>query len=223
LGAIQLLLEAGADPNIAMYEGQSPLTKLTAVDVWTDEDQAIEAAQEFLNHGADVNHQTAKGRTALHFAIEANRLKLARFLLEQGAKPNVQDQTGATPLRLAACTGSQKAIQLLLEAGADPSLATYRGQTVLTKLTSVDVWTDEDQAIEAAQEFLNHGADVNHQTITGYTALYFAIDANRLKLARLFLEKGARPNMRGKNKKTPLDIAMEKNLSEAVALLLEFQ
>jgi ankyrin repeat protein len=222
LEAMQFLLETGADPNIATYEGQTPLTKLTRVEVWKDEDQAVEAAKELLNHEADVNHQTVTGTTALHFAIDGNRLKLARCLLESGARPNIQDKRGATPLRLAACQGSLEAMQFLLEAGADPNIAMYEGQTPLTKVTDIDVWDDEDLAIEAATDLLKHGADLNHQTNEGDTALHVAIEANRLKLAQFILERGARVNLQNCMGETPLNVAVAEGHLEAIQLLLKW-
>jgi ankyrin repeat protein len=83
---VRILLDAGADPNIADNKGMTPLIA-NARD--------LEIAQMLVAHGANVNAQANDGFTPL---LNAETAALTRFLLEHGADPFAKTNDGKTAL-----------------------------------------------------------------------------------------------------------------------------
>ena len=54
----------------------------------------LEAVRRDLDSGASVDLEDERGRTALWWASEEDRIELAELLLDRGAKADVQDQQG---------------------------------------------------------------------------------------------------------------------------------
>ncbi|WP_347311201.1 ankyrin repeat domain-containing protein [Defluviimonas sp. SAOS-178_SWC] len=81
-GIVAALLAAGADPNLPGGEfGLMPLHQAA-------ERGAIESARLLLEHGADVNAETARlGWPAIHFAGSKDRAEMVAFLRDMGAAP----------------------------------------------------------------------------------------------------------------------------------------
>ncbi|QEG23189.1 ankyrin repeat domain-containing protein [Mariniblastus fucicola] len=84
-----------------------------------------ETVRQMLQHGADVNFQDSKGKTALHRAAKAGFVETTSILLENGASVYVRDRDQETPLFDAARSTIKKTVQqlavidMLLQAGAD--------------------------------------------------------------------------------------------------------
>jgi ankyrin repeat protein len=83
---VRLLVNAGADPNIADNKGMTPLIA-NARD--------LEIAQMLVAHGANVNARANDGFTPL---LNAETAALTRFLLEHGADPFAKTNDGKTAL-----------------------------------------------------------------------------------------------------------------------------
>ena len=136
---VQMLLEAGADPNETYEYGDNPfLVAVSAqapavVDLLLPltEDLArmnmhqvcalhfaagyddVGLVQDLLQRGVDVNCKTLYGRTALMNAAERNSLKAARVLLAHGADGKAQSEYGDTALSLAERREHAEMIELL--------------------------------------------------------------------------------------------------------------
>jgi len=103
--AMHLLLEKGADPNLANKDGLNALM-LAAGNGWSDkirgtEAQALEAVRLCVELGLDVNAATDKGDTALHGAAGRGADTIAKFLVDKGASVNAANKRGLTPLDIA--------------------------------------------------------------------------------------------------------------------------
>lgn len=112
---IELLLEAGADPNGSW----GSVTPLHHAAEHTTNPQVLEA---LLAVGADPNARIALRTTPLHIAIERCRQILVRPLLEYGADPNAERGLAQTPLKVAeSCSNASERDsieRMLREAGA---------------------------------------------------------------------------------------------------------
>jgi ankyrin repeat protein len=77
-----------------------------------------------IEHGAVVDWQDEKNRSALHVASGDCVLPAVRALLQAGANPNLRGPDGASPLHRAVVSGhgplAEQTAAALLEAGADP-------------------------------------------------------------------------------------------------------
>jgi ankyrin repeat protein len=143
--SMRLLLDAGADPNVANGFGATPLMWCagdakkvalliakkanvnarsnlgrTPLMIAAAYDGAIEAARLLIEKGADVNARDKGGFSVLEQAAAVNHIELARLLIATGADVNVQDEGGSTALMQAAQNGDRSAelVKLLLEHGA---------------------------------------------------------------------------------------------------------
>ena len=160
--AAQMLLKAGADPNIPSEDEITPL--IIVVTQGREEHLELLLAQTGINiddqnivgdsalHLACLNgnaklirillahspppHIEAKnkeGRTPLHLAAENGHKVAAKLLLKAKAVIDAQDSKGNTPLSLAAVAGHDAVARFLLESGADPEVADEDEETPLEK------------------------------------------------------------------------------------------
>jgi len=156
----RMLVDAGADLNLADPENISPLLMAVINGQW-------DTAQYLIKKGANPNKWDFWGRAPLYAAVDLNTmprggrpdwpsldettsLQVVEMLLDAGANPNAQLKlappfrnigndrgldgmltTGATPLLRAAKALDSPAIAVLLARGADITLTNSRGITPL--------------------------------------------------------------------------------------------
>jgi uncharacterized protein len=198
-----LLIEKGANPNVADASGMTAL--YAAVDVHTS--------------GPLINRPSRKPTG------EADALVLVKLLLEHGANPNSRLKTptlqrfhnggdplltdGATPLMRAAKSTDVAAVRLLLQNGANPGLTTKNLTTALMFAAGLGGGRgrSDDDAIDTITLCLEAGADVNAFNTNGQTALHVATERSN-KIVRFLAEHGAELDLKDKDGRTPLDIAM---------------
>merc|ERR1712117_863036 len=119
---VQLLLEAGANPNKSFGGGPTPLLHAVRHGL-------KEVAQILLEYGADPNIADENGFTPLYESIVYFpfdfSVDLIKLLLENGAEVDHEikfrwHELRCTPLLKAVSYGNEEVIQILLENGADP-------------------------------------------------------------------------------------------------------
>ncbi|GBF98562.1 hypothetical protein Rsub_11892 [Raphidocelis subcapitata] len=109
-GAVQALIRAGADVNVA-----------SGVDASDDEGDAEMSAPR---------HVGDELATPLHVAAQYAGVDLLRLLIDSGASVSVQDRSGCTAIAYAARGGCLDNIRLLLARGADALVAADGGRAV---------------------------------------------------------------------------------------------
>jgi uncharacterized protein len=106
LVAMKLLLEKGADVNLATRNAVTPLMAAAGVGT-SDADTTgrvkpqpdiIESIKLCLAAGADINATDNNGRTAIFGAAQQGFEKVVQFLADNGAKLDVKDRNGRTLL-----------------------------------------------------------------------------------------------------------------------------
>jgi ankyrin repeat protein len=91
----ELLLEAGADPNLTDRRGFAPVHIAVARN-------DAKLVQCLLDHGAAINVRThSDGRTPLIIAAAAGFEQMVEMLLSRGADPSIVDGGGKSPLERA--------------------------------------------------------------------------------------------------------------------------
>lgn len=113
---IQMLLDAGADPNISGFDservisssgpGLTPLMAAAGVGRergvrWSEKNNFIEAVKLFVKLGGDINRVGPGGRTAIHGAAYAGDLEMIKLLASLGADLNAKDWYGQTAVSIA--------------------------------------------------------------------------------------------------------------------------
>jgi ankyrin repeat protein len=97
LAVMKLLIDRGADPNIATNVGVTPL-QVSAGIGWVEgvtfewsKDANVEAVKMLMRLGNDPNAQAETGRTALHGAAHKGATQVIQVLVDAGARLDQRD------------------------------------------------------------------------------------------------------------------------------------
>ena len=120
--AVYLLLNHGADANIANADARTPLHFAVARG-----NQNL--VKLFLEKNALVNTQNADGDSPLHTAVSNGFFDITKLLIKKGSNVNVQNKEGRTPLFLGVKNKHEQLIKLLIENEADVSIGYKENST----------------------------------------------------------------------------------------------
>lgn len=216
---IRVLLRGGADADSRNAEGQTALMAVARTG-------RLEPARVLIEAGANVNaRENWGGQTALMWAVVQRHPEMVRLLIGAGAdvnaraterdwerhvtaEPRIKElhTAGLTPLLYAAREGCVECARDLIAAGADVDMPDPDGITPLMLALM-------NMRYDSAALLIEAGADLNLWDRWGRTALFNAVDTAGLfnpatralqpldellaiDIARILLERGARPNMR---------------------------
>ena len=119
---VNLLLDHGADANIAKVDACTPLHKA----VMKGNQNLVKL---FLEKNALVNTQNADGDSPLHTAVSNGFFDITKLLIKKGSNVNLQNKEGRTPLFLAAENKHEQLIKILIENEADVTIGYKKNST----------------------------------------------------------------------------------------------
>lgn len=187
--ALSLLLEAGADPKVALEDEHNPLSiSLSPYRGQTGENQRYKWGNEtldiLLKHGASPNGVPGKGWTSpLAAAIQgACSMETIQLLLSHGADVNVNEMSLVS---LAITSKNFMALEVLLKVGADPNIAEDRDLPLL--YASQQILQEEGDT--AMSLLLEYGADPLRSIKDGSSTLLHKLCSRNWPIGPL-LEKG---------------------------------
>ena len=204
----KFLIAKGANVNVKNKNGSTPLHITKSKEIA----QILLAAGTKINI-KEENARSGKRTTLLHNAATIGFKELAQQLIKDGANVVVRDGRKRTPLHYAAT--KEVATLLMLDINASDE----SGNTPLHLAV-------QDERPQIVSFLIANGAKVNVKNNNGQTPLHIAVFNNRFSrldnmqnIERLLLEHGAEINIQD-NKTTPLDIAVDLQLEDTVALLI---
>lgn len=146
---VELLLEAGADPDQPLPKG---VKKGSPLSVASRNSKDATLLKRLLDFGADANTLTVENKTPLFHATRNDNASFAILLLEYGADINATATTGETPLTTAITYNSHNVLRLFLDRWSE--------YTVCPRLKGPNLL--ETAALYGDCETLNILADAEH-------------------------------------------------------------
>ncbi|WP_152404189.1 ankyrin repeat domain-containing protein [Paenibacillus cellulositrophicus] len=178
----------------------------------------LEAVQNLLQDGIDINAQDERGRTAVMAATYNHQTEMVRLLISKGADINIRDHLLNNVFLYAGAEGMLDIVQLAIEADADTKLTNRYGGTAL-------IPASERGHVEVVRELLTRtDIDVNHINRLHWTALLEAVilgngGEKHQQIVRLLVDHGADREIADAEGITPLQHAQSKGYHEIAAIL----
>ena len=219
------LLKHGADANVENNQGETLWHILSQGDI-KDDSRVLDFLLLSLNNGAEVNRRGRDNETPLHLAIRGRQFMIAKILLEHGADSNAESNEGVTPLQILSDSYFREKFNVLnlaqlLKHGAEVNRRDKANNTPLHL-------TIRGNRFILARMLLEHGADANVENYEGETPLHMLSQSSSkdegiiLNLALLLITNhGVEVNKQDKVNNTPLHLAIRRNRSRLVGILLE--
>ena len=193
------LLDAGANPNLALLAGETPLMAASRSG-------KADVVALLLAKGADANARAARQQTALMWAASQRHPAVVKLLIAHGADVHARSSEwrndGRAAARLASttrsfrtdatrrcCSRPGRAIEsakLLVSAGANVNDADAWGVSATTMAAHAGF-------TEMVEWLLDHGADAS-AAAAGFGALHAAIMRRDTRMASALLAHGADAN-----------------------------
>lgn len=115
LRGVEILLKAGADPNVRTNDQETPLSFAI---VW----QQHEISKALIAAGADPTLRDSHGWEPLTYAVQEGIVETVRMLLQAGADAAQEDGNGESIILKAVTAGVPAVVAALLIAPAPPSV-----------------------------------------------------------------------------------------------------
>jgi ankyrin repeat protein len=206
---VELLLKAGANPNIKNKAGNSAIQ--IAISVST------EITKQLLEYDADPNIKNNLGANALLISIyNPSDLtnNIVKILLEAGANPSTKF-INLSALQIAIKNNNCEVVKLLLKANVNTEQSFSHAFSYALSYNDVNI----------LKLLLEAGVKIETRDLNGHTNLGRAVRFGNIELIKLLLKAGANPNQQSV---TTQDTALHHiflsnpNAKEMISLLIAF-
>lgn len=244
-GDVELAQEMLPDVKLPFYKHNEQGETLLTVAIEAGQYEMV----DFLCEDAVINLKNEDGETPLTLAIKEKNMGIIELVMGR-AKADLPNDNDETPLMLAVSYGyEQTFLKQLIDAGANPNRLS-NGVTPLFRAVEKEnvrsaamlvrngadpsvANTNGDIPLYQAVK-LNHSVlagvllhrspkaatDANWKTPAGETLTIMAVAAQNTALLRVLAEKGANVNTVDYLENTPLHLAAERGMTDAVDILL---
>ncbi|CAC5377157.1 unnamed protein product [Mytilus coruscus] len=170
---VEMLLQAGADPNLTSSDGTTAL--LTACY-----QGSTKIVQILVNHQSDINVCNPQRYSSIHIAAWNGYYQIVNILLKAGMHHDTATRDGNTPIALAAHGGHQSVIDILLPLGCNVNNADKDKDTALH-------YAAYNNMVVGVRKLLECGADPNCQNSYKATPLWNAVYMKHKDIVKLLL------------------------------------
>ncbi|KLT21836.1 ankyrin repeat domain protein [Wolbachia endosymbiont of Armadillidium vulgare str. wVulC] len=156
------------------------------------------SAKELLeNSYENIYERDEKGRTVLHYAVDA---KTVRLLVEKGANVNAADVEGHTALHLAVTEKRLETVRELIKSGGNVNAEEYGNKCTPLHLACM---VGEKEIVE---ELVKAGGEIEQADKFGMTAMDYAKNSKEIaevlkketdRIEKLFEQQSGKSSMRG--------------------------
>jgi ankyrin repeat protein len=193
LKIVKMLIKHNADVDAVDYDNESVLYKACSRG-------NLEILKFFVkNFDFDINQKNRYGVSLLMRAAIIKHSIMVKFLSKSGAEVDARDEDGDTALL--ASVSDLHMVRLLLSLKADITAVNNKGHSVLTLCAREDARTVED--------LINFGAEVDHKTSDGDTALILAAKFENFDVVKVLIERNADINHRNYRGQSALFMAIK--------------
>jgi ankyrin repeat protein len=209
---VRQLLERGENPNVRNEMLQTPLHVASRRN-------HLLVVEQLLLHGAEVNSIDRYKETPLMTASRCGHWKMLSELLKYGADIELCNTENHAALYIAVEKGHRRASSILLKAGANVNSNEHHSYTPLYIACSKGYHL-------IVKDLLSYGSDVHCTDKCQNTPLHSVVlsdqdETKRKSIIQDLVTNGARINKFNDRMRTPLSIASERGLLEAIRILLE--
>lgn len=193
---IQKLIREGASIDIKGPQEHTALTATANSKIPNN----LAIIKILVGKGADINHKTIEGYSALMYASYRNELNIVQYLIEQKATIDLTNNLGYTALIIAIQNRHTEIAEYLIQQGAiiNPESPMLLDSKNLFPITQ---WKFQ----------------------RGNTPLMFAIATNNIPLIQLLIRNNASIEQANQSGHTPLMLAIQLNENDIISILLEKQ
>jgi len=245
-GDVELAQTMLPDVNLPFYQYNNEGETLLTVAINAGQYEMV----KWLCEDAVINLKNEDGETPLTLALKAKNKGIIDLVLQRAKAdlPNDQDETplmlavsygyepaflkqltdlGANPNRLSnGVSPLSRAVEkeniasaaMLIRNGADPSIANKNGIIPLYQAVKMDHAVLAGVLLHRSSQ---PGEDANWKTPIGETLTNMAVAQQNTAMLRVLVERGANVNTVDYLENTPLHLAAERGMADAVAILLE--
>ncbi len=218
--AVKMLLKAGADPNIKVYGGRTPLINAAEVG-------HAKVVETLIAYKADIHAITDNNESAIYMASKGGYDQLVQYFMDAGAKHPKGDasQPILKNIRkehefLAACReGHIGVIRHYLKLAGFDINQLYTGGIKNQLMTGLYLAAGYGRN-SVVKMLLQAGADPNKRIYNGETPLMNAAAAGHTELVKVFIESQADTEQESNSGDTALSLAKRREFHEVVTLLL---
>jgi len=186
----------------------------------------VDAVRKLLIEGIDLGLRDDLGYTAVMAASGESSDEIQRLVIDQGADVNARADDGSTALMIAAGKGFLGHVDRLIAAGARVNERNDSGETALmiairfghADVVSVLLEAGADANVYTQDEVLS----LSVETPLMYAAQYGASLTAGVRIVRLLLEHGAKPNIHRASGETAMTIAKRRGYAMLVSELRRF-